>query len=688
MNPGRGQDLAFAPRLQGQLDVLSGRELRIEAAPVGARTQDVGHHVAGQIAAPAAAASPVPLEPELEEVRGELGHLMKGLSGTPHLHTSGGHPIYFDAEAHDPEHHAMSAGGHREAGEALRQAVKLLLYLRDLKREGGDAKGALLFDREAQRFLARMDGHHQAARSKEAMAGHADRAAQHEQRAAALAREITGSKDQIGIGDYERATAHPKFADYARERHAALRASEGVRHAALAALGRAGGSASALELNRFLERHGHGFHGLAEGGDGAATSLQHDPEKARLDKTLTGSASLQPIPKVNPRLAELSARGGKARNAGGRQQREGAAKAPAQIAGVQVRQLGKGGGAESESVWKSLAGLHLASAALASQAHDSERAVHQGIRAMELVLAEVQPRTAAPSIPIPHDAATDATLVQKAIERRPLRPALDQRGFRPAPRYAPGQTAMGRVLRRYPDGTLDFEGAKHAVIDALRKMQDGAEQTPVEAALASLILPPGTAPTPESLAEVRLARLSAVERARLAALVLAHYRDVARADLSRLLARSVTEWRIGDVRKHLPDLLRADGFGLGGARLSKAGGGPGSRGGQVAYTTRSGKPVYASQARRLAPHMDAAMTRWHHQATRSGDPEHHAIAAKQALAAAFYHHHAGDAVAAEQAMSYADHHRARVKAHGHQSRTARWVEHHHPRTLSLLGLGG
>ena len=114
--------------------------------------------------------------------------------------------------------------------------------------------------------------------------------------------------------------------------------------------------------------------------------------------------------------------------------------------------------------------------------------------------------------------------------------------------------------------------------------------------------------------------------------------------------------------------------------------GPGSRGGKVAYKTKSGKPVYQSQARRMAVQMNQMMQNWHARATSTDDPEDHAIAAKQALAAAFYDHHAGDAIAAKEAMSYADYHYRKAEAKRHTGRTMKWIQQAFANTAALLNL--
>ncbi len=636
----------------------------------------------------------------LQDLQARVASLLKSLGTPPQLHTTDGHPIHLGAAAADPAHHPMSPDGHREAFEVLRQATKLLFHLRDLKRDAGDARGALLFDREARRLLEQMEGHQDIAAHKETMDQHAANAATHASTATALAQQIAG-KDQLGLADHEQARTHPLYPRYAAARAAEQRASDGVRHAALAAMGRAGGGAHALEVNQFLDQHGHGAHGVAD--DAGDARLAHDAEKARLTKTLTGPPSARAVPAVRRRIAEIAARGGKARNAGGRQARAPASANPAQIAGestprAPIRKAGSAEPAEED----------LTQAAEALERGDTDAMLGRALRAMERALA-ARPSGTSPGAPDvasrdgdgdgrvdgPDDGDSDSDPadpvrpIVKALARRPLRPDLDLINHRPAVRAPDDRPATGgRPLRRYPDGTLDFQGAKHAVLDALWKLRDGGALTPIETALAQIALPGVSGNAPGT--EVAIGRLSEAEKARLTALAIAHIMQIARAEGQRSLSRSASSWTLPEVRESLLGLLVQDPFGLGVGKLVKAlalttaHGGPGSRGGQVAYTTRSGRPVYAAHARRLAPQMDRMMTSWHQTAMRSGDPEHHAIAAKQALAAAFYHHHAGDSAAAEQAMGYADHHLDR--AGGHRSRTMRWIEQHHPATRQLLAL--
>ena len=639
--------------------------------------------IAASLSGPAASGSaPVAPGPPLAELQRSLQALLKSLDSPALLHTSDGHAIHLDASAHDPPHHPMSAPGHREAGEALRQAAKLLLHLRDHKQAAGDAKGALLFGHEARRTLGHMEQHHDSACHKDAMHAHAARASDHAAEARELARQISGT-DSIGLAEHEQARSHPLYPRYAAARAAEQRASDGVRHAALAAMGRAGSGAHALELNQFLDQHGHGAHGLADGGD--AASLVHDPEKARLDKTLTGPPSVHRV----SRIAAIGARGGRARNLGDRQARAPAPAHPAQLTGQPVSADLDKHVAPADRLRKALVESHLAAAAQAGDDGDADALHQHALQAMEHALAT---RTAARDgdgdgrVDGPDDGDSDqdpgdlVRPVRKALAPRPLRPDLSVITHRPAVRTSAERPGMdGRAFRRFANGSLDLEGAKHAILDALWKLRDGGELTPIERALVAIVLPARDREAGKAGINLTLGRLSDEERRRITALVAAHLLEIARADAQRTLARSAATWTLHEIRKHLPAILRQ------GATPAQGNpGGPGSRGGQVAYTTRSGRPVYAAHARRLAPQMDRMMTNWHQTAMRSGDPEHHAIAAKQALAAAFYHHHAGDATAAEQAVGYADHHLDRARRLGHQGPTMTWAEHHREPTVGLL----
>ena len=661
---------------------------------------------------------PITPGPTLEDLRRSVGDLLRSLDApqSSQLHTTDGHPIHLDAAAHDSVHHAMSPTGHHEAGEILRQAAKLLFHLRDVKQQHGDGKGARLFEREARQALGRMQQHHDVAEHKQTMHAHAANAGAHAAEAKELAQQISGT-DSIGLAEHEQAKTHPLYPRYAAARAGDQRASDGVRHAALAAMGRTRGSAHPVELNQFLAHHGHDAHGLAEDAQAGDAQLAHDPEKARLEKTLTGPDSVRPVRPT--RMSEIAARGGRARNLAHAQDRGPAPRDPAQLSGQTVPRLSlaKSASAPADALRKSLVESHLSAAGDAADRGDEATSMRHALRAMELALA-ADGAAGGPTAqrdgdgdgrvdgPDDGDSDQDPTdpvrPVVKALERRPIRPDLSVLTHRPPVRAPDNRPGVGaRVFRRYTDGTLDLEGARHAVLDVLWKLRDRTELTPIERAIAAVVLPEDDDAPPA--VELTLGRLSDEERRRLTAAVAAHLLQIAHADAQRTLARSADAWSLPGVRKHLTALLLQDPFGVGTKDIIKAyapvdpagsaapaglRGGAGSRGGKVAYTTRSGRPVYASQARRMAPQMGAMMERWHHRATATGHPEDHAVAAKQALAAAFYHHHAGDALAAQQAMGYADHHAGKARVQGHQSRAMRWAEKHRPLTASLLAVGG
>jgi hypothetical protein len=86
---------------------------------------------------------------------------------------------------------------------------------------------------------------------------------------------------------------------------------------------------------------------------------------------------------------------------------------------------------------------------------------------------------------------------------------------------------------------------------------------------------------------------------------------------------------------------------------------------------------------RQAQQFDQMMLNWHYRADQTKDPETNAVAAKQALAAAYWWHLYGDEVAAEQAMDYADYHIGRYKTH--RSRTVTWIQKHYADTAAMVG---
>ena len=125
-------------------------------------------------------------------------------------------------------------------------------------------------------------------------------------------------------------------------------------------------------------------------------------------------------------------------------------------------------------------------------------------------------------------------------------------------------------------------------------------------------------------------------------------------------------------------------------------GGPGSRGGTIVRYTKKGKPVYQSEFHRNANLSERSLQYWHSAALgypgrEGGAVEAHAHAAFHGLQAAYHHHHAGDEVAAHQAMDYVNHHRSAYEAKepnlAHGNPQAKWVAQKHEETAKLVGHG-
>lgn len=133
--------------------------------------------------------------------------------------------------------------------------------------------------------------------------------------------------------------------------------------------------------------------------------------------------------------------------------------------------------------------------------------------------------------------------------------------------------------------------------------------------------------------------------------------------------------------KSIEDMI----FESGVADMEKALKGPGSRGGKVSYRTKSDKPVYQSRVKKMAPQFSEMAMNWTKNALHSNDPEHHAIAAKQHLAAAFYQHHAGNVAEANHHLISAHIHRDEYEKKNHTSRTTKWIDKHHEPTIKLAG---
>lgn len=59
----------------------------------------------------------------------------------------------------------------------------------------------------------------------------------------------------------------------------------------------------------------------------------------------------------------------------------------------------------------------------------------------------------------------------------------------PVVRAPEGRTLGIAIFRRNPNGDLDFENAKHVVIDLIHKVADKSPMTPIEEAVLSVVFP-------------------------------------------------------------------------------------------------------------------------------------------------------------------------------------------------------
>lgn len=124
-------------------------------------------------------------------------------------------------------------------------------------------------------------------------------------------------------------------------------------------------------------------------------------------------------------------------------------------------------------------------------------------------------------------------------------------------------------------------------------------------------------------------------------------------------------------------------------------GGAGSRGGKIAYYTKSGAAVYQSKVQKMAPGMTQMANNWSNNAGKSNSKDDHATAAKQHLAAAFYAHHAGDSEGAKSHLARASFHRTTAE-HGEKiipglatqgtasKRTLSWYDKNKDHTHALV----
>ena len=88
----------------------------------------------------------------------------------------------------------------------------------------------------------------------------------------------------------------------------------------------------------------------------------------------------------------------------------------------------------------------------------------------------------------------------------------------------PGTHHMS-VIRRNPDGTLDFKWAKNMVIDAIHKAQMGTVSlTPFESALLTILMPDVFRLVEPKMAEI-MTQLSKTEKTIIQAMVLSHLKE-------------------------------------------------------------------------------------------------------------------------------------------------------------------
>jgi hypothetical protein len=119
--------------------------------------------------------------------------------------------------------------------------------------------------------------------------------------------------------------------------------------------------------------------------------------------------------------------------------------------------------------------------------------------------------------------------------------------------------------------------------------------------------------------------------------------------------------------------------------MEKSSRGPGSRGGRIAYYTKTGKPVYTSKVQHMAAQAHKVMHNWHHNAKHSKHGEDHALASKHGHVAAFLHHHNGNSEASHAAMEIAHEHMQKLKKLKHRSKTTKWVDEHHDKIKQMVG---
>ena len=90
----------------------------------------------------------------------------------------------------------------------------------------------------------------------------------------------------------------------------------------------------------------------------------------------------------------------------------------------------------------------------------------------------------------------------------------------------------------------------------------------------------------------------------------------------------------------------------------------------MAYTSKSGKRRTVSAAK--AEQFNKMAQNWQERAEHSGNPNDYAVAAKQALVAAFYSKHSGDDAYAREHLLNAEHLRSMAKG-ATDKRTLKWI---------------
>lgn len=89
------------------------------------------------------------------------------------------------------------------------------------------------------------------------------------------------------------------------------------------------------------------------------------------------------------------------------------------------------------------------------------------------------------------------------------------------------------MLRRYPNGLLDFDYVKHQIVDVLHKLQDGGFVTEMEKAVLALVLPNEFGTLIDKKIAATMARVSTQEKEMLKTLVMQHLQVAANYNTGR-----------------------------------------------------------------------------------------------------------------------------------------------------------